>query len=204
MVPEFKKSFDIRVGLVDGRLPNKEELATISAKLRNKSFDKTFVCFYLPGMVVDAGAFAIAHHDPDTRPVEIITAGLPAKYKNLLRAADAELVEKDKGFPDKLLGSWVTDDGKRMIIERNAIKHILPSSTYTSLIARVEPIDDGYRVVVVEYGKELPREWKVTENQFSITSPSALIALLGSPYKRATRTWKDNSGKFSVKGEYAS
>ncbi|MEC9094447.1 MAG: hypothetical protein VX438_17190, partial [Planctomycetota bacterium] len=47
-VPSFTESYDIRVGLVDGRLPNKGELAAISAKLRNRSFDKTFVCFYLP------------------------------------------------------------------------------------------------------------------------------------------------------------
>ena len=204
-VPKFKESFDIRVGLVDGRLPNKEELAAISAKLRNKSFDKTFVCFYLPGMVVDAGAFAIAHHDPDTRPVQIITARLSDKYKNLLRAADAELVEKDKGFPGKLLGHWITTDGRRMVIRENELTHILPKSTFTSRVARIEPIDGGYRVVTVEYGKEYPQKWKITGDEFSITDPGGLRALLGSPYRKAlnpSRIWKDNTGKFSIKGEF--
>ena len=44
---KFKESYDIRVDLVEGRLPNEKELEAVSATLRNKSFDKTFICFHL-------------------------------------------------------------------------------------------------------------------------------------------------------------
>lgn len=64
---EFKISFDVRVPLVNGRLPTTDELGAISKHLRSqeKKHDRMFVCFYLPGMKVDSGAFATAHHDPN-------------------------------------------------------------------------------------------------------------------------------------------
>tara|TARA_Y100001972_G_scaffold36162_1_gene44709 strand:+ start:10392 stop:10505 length:114 start_codon:yes stop_codon:yes gene_type:complete len=32
-------------------------------------YDRSFVVFYLPGMEVDAGGFATAHHNPDLKVV---------------------------------------------------------------------------------------------------------------------------------------
>ena len=61
-----KLSLDVRVNLVNGRLPNKQELGVISNYLVSKErrHDRTFVLFYLPGMKIDAGAYATAHHNP--------------------------------------------------------------------------------------------------------------------------------------------
>ena len=79
----MKLSIDLRVDLVDGRLPNKEELAAISSKLK-RQHDRTFISFYLPGMEVGAGAFATAHHNPSLE-VKIQPFLLPEKYQHLVK-----------------------------------------------------------------------------------------------------------------------
>jgi len=63
----IKLSIDVQVPLVDGRLPNTDELGAVSEHLVATSgeYDRTFVSFYLPDMKVGAGAFATAHHNPD-------------------------------------------------------------------------------------------------------------------------------------------
>ena len=63
----IKLSLDVQVPLVDGRLPNAEELGAVSEHLVETSgeHERTFVSFYLPGMKVGAGAFATAHHNPE-------------------------------------------------------------------------------------------------------------------------------------------
>ena len=60
----FKESFAIRVDLIGSRLPNEQELGSISRKLIHGNFDRAFVNFFLPGMATDAGSFATAHHNP--------------------------------------------------------------------------------------------------------------------------------------------
>jgi len=68
------------VELVGGRLPTKEELAAISQQLlerKGKRYERMFVCFYLPGMDVDAGAFATAHYNPDPEEVHIMMFHVP-------------------------------------------------------------------------------------------------------------------------------
>jgi len=62
----IKISLDVLVNLVDGRLPNKQELASLSSYLVSKEnkHDRSFVLFYLPEMKVGYGAYATAHHNP--------------------------------------------------------------------------------------------------------------------------------------------
>lgn len=66
----IKLAFDIGIDLINGRLPNEEELGDISMSLyeteqRKRKHDRTFITFYLPGMKPGSGAFATAHHDPN-------------------------------------------------------------------------------------------------------------------------------------------
>ncbi len=65
----FKHSLDLQVPLIGGRLPTEEELGKLSRHLVKQAqpYERTFVSFYLPGMVLDAGAFATAHHNPDMK-----------------------------------------------------------------------------------------------------------------------------------------
>lgn len=62
---KIKFSVDIEIDLVHGRLPSNQMIARESKKIVNKypGFKIYFVCFYLPGMKLDSGAFATAHHN---------------------------------------------------------------------------------------------------------------------------------------------
>ena len=64
-----KVSFDIGVTQVNGKLPTEKQLADISTYLRTQErpHERTFVCFYLPGMEVGAGAWATAHFKPNLK-----------------------------------------------------------------------------------------------------------------------------------------
>ena len=63
----YKVSFDVEVPLVGNRLPNKQELGEISKHLisNERKHDRSFVLFFLPGMNLDSGAYATAHHTPE-------------------------------------------------------------------------------------------------------------------------------------------
>lgn len=80
-----KVTYDVRVDLVDGRLPNESELAAVSRHLhaQERPHERTFVSFYLPGMQPGAGAFATAHHDPVLK-VQVLDYMLPDQYRHLL------------------------------------------------------------------------------------------------------------------------
>ena len=81
----IKLSYDLRVDIVDGRLPTADELEAVSRYLhrKEKRHDRTFVTFYLPGMEVGAGAFATAHHNPNLE-VSVLEFMIPDQYKHLL------------------------------------------------------------------------------------------------------------------------
>ena len=76
-----KLSLDVRVDLVDGRLPTKVELGEVLKYLlkKNKLFKKIFVTFYLPGMKTGTGAFAAA----DGSLINIFVSLIPDQYKGL-------------------------------------------------------------------------------------------------------------------------
>ncbi|MCK4871080.1 MAG: hypothetical protein KAS93_08225 [Gammaproteobacteria bacterium] len=51
--------------MVDGKLPNENFIAKLSKEIvrKNRGFKTYFICFYLPDMKLDAGAFATGHHN---------------------------------------------------------------------------------------------------------------------------------------------
>ena len=59
----IKCSFDIRLK----EKVSEEILEKISKKLRKKKYDRVFICYYLPDMIVDAGAWATGHFNPDLK-----------------------------------------------------------------------------------------------------------------------------------------
>ena len=81
----YKSSFDVRVDLVDGRLPTEAELVAISHHLKDSvgPHDRTFVAFYLPDMIVDSGAYATAHHNPNCE-FRLFRFFVPEQYIDLL------------------------------------------------------------------------------------------------------------------------
>ena len=69
----MKLGMDIEVGLVDGRLPTKDELTAVMRQLVGSAADRyknVFVHFLLPGMEVGAGAFAVMNWRGDG-PMEV-------------------------------------------------------------------------------------------------------------------------------------
>lgn len=95
---DYKISYDIMVDVVDGRLPTKNELSAISNRLRSsdKKYDRMFVSFYLPGMKINAGSFASAHHKPNPQPVSIYWYILPKEYQKFVPQEDTIRVEAKK------------------------------------------------------------------------------------------------------------
>lgn len=78
-------SFDVEVPLVDGRLPTQAELSAVSRHLKPADRNLVFVLFYLPGMTLDAGAFATAHHRPEGyEGVRVLRHNVPDEYRHLL------------------------------------------------------------------------------------------------------------------------
>lgn len=55
--------------VTDKEKPPKEELERLSRylykKYKGKKYDRVFICYYLLGMVVDNGAWASGHFNPD-------------------------------------------------------------------------------------------------------------------------------------------
>lgn len=90
--PPFKVSYDIKVNAVNGRLPTKEELKHISNHLRSQEedYERMFVLFYLPGMKMDSGAYATAHHTPRLEGVRVHTSSVPKEFQHLIDPSAAE------------------------------------------------------------------------------------------------------------------
>lgn len=77
-----KLTLNIEVNIVNKRLPNAKELGKISnyiVRTENKHYTKTWVFFFLPGMKLNAGAFATAHHTPNMK-VEILNYVIKYNY----------------------------------------------------------------------------------------------------------------------------
>jgi hypothetical protein len=66
---DYKLSLDIEISESDKDLPGEAELALLSEKLYTenggKKYERVYICYYLPGMEVDAGAWATGHFNPD-------------------------------------------------------------------------------------------------------------------------------------------
>lgn len=74
-------SYDLEIDLIGNRLPTESEIAEVSRSLKSRetAHEKVFVMFYLPGMVIDSGAFATANH-PDMK-VRIMEFMVPDQIK---------------------------------------------------------------------------------------------------------------------------
>lgn len=70
----YKRSVDIRLS----RKVSEDVLRSLAFKIKqlhSKTYDRTFICYYLPGMEVDSGAWATTHFNPDLE-VRVLGASL--------------------------------------------------------------------------------------------------------------------------------
>lgn len=96
VVPGVKRTLDIRLN----KKVSEEILGEIALKLKagdSHQYERTLICYYLPGMTVGSGAWATTHFDPDLQ-VQIL--GLTEQ---------AEKTQKSKPQPSnrKVIGKWV-------------------------------------------------------------------------------------------------
>lgn len=96
---DYKRSVDVRVQ----KKISEEQLRTLALKLKAKNpnqFERTFICYYLPGMLVDSGAWATTHFNPE---LEVKVLGLTGEEEKKLRKMPEV---KHPGS----LGDWFLED----------------------------------------------------------------------------------------------
>lgn len=94
-----KRSLDV---LLEAKLP-KEDLINLAHYLKAqdpKKYDRTFILFYLPGMKIDAGAWASGHFNPN---FELKHYGLSLEEERALR------VQPSLRAGEERVGCWLED-----------------------------------------------------------------------------------------------
>lgn len=98
---DIKRTIDIRLK----EKITKEQLRALAFKLKSKNpneFERTFICYLLPGMKLNAGAWATTHFNPD---LEVRILGLTVDE-------DKKLRQLPENQPPGYLGSWLIEDGE--------------------------------------------------------------------------------------------
>ncbi|MGL5625223.1 hypothetical protein [Cetobacterium sp.] len=64
IIPKMKYSVDFEVSIIDGKFPTEENMKQISynEKINNPGYENYFIHFYLPGMKLGSGAFAVSNN----------------------------------------------------------------------------------------------------------------------------------------------
>jgi hypothetical protein len=94
--PNIKRSVDVRI---NQRL-TVEQLESIAFQIKESdynSYKRTFILYYLPGQVIDSGAWASTHFNP-TLDIQIFELSL-SEYENLIKSA----IKIKKQY---LIGQW--------------------------------------------------------------------------------------------------
>ena len=94
----FKRSLDIRLN----KRVSEGSLRAIALKLKAldwRTYDKTYIAYYLPGMVVNAGAWATTHFSPN---LEVRILGLTPKQLD-------KILAEPLPANDEIIGSWLDD-----------------------------------------------------------------------------------------------
>lgn len=107
---DYKRSLDVRLN----KKVSEETLRAIALKLKSqdpRSYERTFICYYLPEMKVGAGAWATTHFNPD---LEVRIQGLTAEQEEALKRQPADPSRE-------VIGSWLDESpfiGSRITIFR--------------------------------------------------------------------------------------
>ena len=107
---DYKHSLDVRLN----KKISEDALRVIAFKLKAqdpRSYERTFICYYLPGMRVDAGAWATTHFNPNLK-VKIL--GMTADQEKTLKQLPEEPSRE-------VIGIWLDESpfiGSRITIFR--------------------------------------------------------------------------------------
>lgn len=110
VIPRKKRSLDI----ILNRKVTHGELQLLALELKDKDsmkYERTFICYYLPGMTPGAGAWATTHFNPDLK-IEIYGMTIEQKKKIINEPVDSL---------GEVMGIWFSDStaSKFTIYRRN-------------------------------------------------------------------------------------
>ncbi|MCK4342810.1 MAG: ABC transporter permease [Phycisphaerae bacterium] len=94
----IKRSLDVRLN----RKVSEDVLRAIALQLKDSdpnTYDRTFICYYLPGMIVDAGAWATTHFNPN---LEVRILGLTVEEEKALK-------QQPDDPSREVIGSWLDE-----------------------------------------------------------------------------------------------
>jgi len=133
IMPGIKRSIDVRLN----KKVSESTLRTIALRLKaqdSRSYERTFICYYLPGMEVDSGAWATTHFNPN---LEVKIQGLTSEQENAFRQ-----------LPDdpsrEVIGSWLDESpfiGSRVTIYRQNGKLFLENTYKDGSIGKKEMVE---------------------------------------------------------------
>jgi hypothetical protein len=209
-VLDLKISFDI----VLHEKPTEPELRLLAQSLldqyRNK-YERVFIVYYLPGMVINAGGWAISHHRPDSAEMDFQILGLSRESEDSLRSA--EIPREWNVF-----GRWIDDKTTSgMLTVFHASGRLQLETRYadnSAGIRRIKTIKvnglDGFEETEGVI-KDKPARWLITSNghlqqmesgdRFGEEFDDPLtpcLSIEGIKY----RVWQDTSGTFEVEAEF--
>jgi hypothetical protein len=113
-LPGIKRSLDVRLN----KKVSETTLRAIALELKsqdNRTYERTFITYYLPGMTVGVGAWATTHFNPN---LEVRILGLTAEEENKLTA------QPEPGNRE-IIGRWLDESpfaGSRITIFREGGK----------------------------------------------------------------------------------
>ena len=99
-IPKIKRSVDIRINL----RVSEDELREIALKIKAKDksqYERTFICYYLPDMIVDEGAWATTHFNPE---LEVKILGATEEELEILGEALTSDIERE------IIGMWLDEN----------------------------------------------------------------------------------------------
>ena len=110
-IPDIKRSVDIRINCRVSKDKLREIALTIKAKDKSQ-YERTFICYYLPNMIVDEGAWATTHFNPE---LEVKILGAIEEELEILGEASASDTERE------IIGIWLDENipAKLVLFRKN-------------------------------------------------------------------------------------
>lgn len=169
---DIKLSLDVRLK----KKVSKEQLKQLALTLKerdHKPYERIFICWYLQGMEIGAGAWATTHFNPN---LEVRILGLTIEEEKELTVSD----ENRKGF---VLGKWFDNsiDGKYTLMNNNGV--ITMYIDFTDKSTHEEEMIESFQSNLLRYddkdGNDFGEYYLIDKNgELSIYGKSGIIRTL--------------------------
>ncbi|MDP8201990.1 MAG: hypothetical protein P9M11_07600 [Candidatus Tenebribacter burtonii] len=131
-IPMIKRSVDIRIN----RRVSEDELREIALMIKAKDkspYERTFICYYLPNLIVDEGAWATTHFNPE---LEIKILGATENELAILGEVSTSDIERE------IIGIWLDENiPARLVLFRKNGKSFIETTYKDSSVGTYEMIE---------------------------------------------------------------